>query len=36
MISALKIKAETFGGIGVCLWCCWKELDQQDIMEFIW
>jgi hypothetical protein len=20
----------------VCLWCCWKDLDEQDLMEFIW
>ncbi len=34
MISSLKIKnkiiAENFGGIGMCLWCCWKDLDEQD------
>ncbi len=39
MISLLKIKlivAENFGGIGMCLWCCWKGLDEQDLMEFIW
>ncbi len=41
MISLLKIKlnqivAENFGGIGMCLWCCWKDLDEQDLMEFIW
>jgi hypothetical protein len=18
------------------LWCCWKDLDEQDLMEFIW
>jgi len=31
MISSLKIKigAENFGGIGKCLWCCWKDLDDQ-------
>jgi hypothetical protein len=29
--------AENFGGIGMCLWCWWKDLDeQQDLMEFIW
>jgi hypothetical protein len=22
--------AENFGGIGMCLWCCWKCLDEQD------
>jgi hypothetical protein len=42
MISSMKIKlnyilAENFRGIGmfVCLWCCWKDLDEQDLMEFI-
>jgi hypothetical protein len=20
----------------MCLWCAWKELDEQDLMEFIW
>jgi len=20
----------------MCLWCCWKDLDEQDLMEFIW
>jgi hypothetical protein len=24
---------ENFGGIGTCLWCCWKDLDEQDLME---
>jgi len=39
MISSLKSKltvAENFGGIGMCLWCYWKDLDEQDLMEFIW
>jgi hypothetical protein len=27
--------AESFEGIGKCLWCCWKDLDEQDLMEFI-
>jgi len=41
MISSLKIKvnhtlAEIFRGIGMCLWCCWKELDEEDLMEFTW
>jgi hypothetical protein len=27
--------AENFGGIGMCLWCCWKIFDEQDLMEFI-
>ncbi len=18
------------------LWCCWKDLDEQDLMEYIW
>jgi hypothetical protein len=28
--------AENLGGIGMCLWCSWKDLDEQDLMEFIW
>jgi hypothetical protein len=28
--------AENFGGIGMCLWCCWKDFDEQDLVEFIW
>jgi hypothetical protein len=20
----------------MCLWCCWEDLDEQDLMEFIW
>jgi hypothetical protein len=29
--------AENFGGIGMCrLWCYWKDLDEQDLMELIW
>jgi hypothetical protein len=28
--------AENFRGIGMCLWCCWKDLDERDFMEFIW
>jgi hypothetical protein len=20
-------------GIGMCLWCCWEDLDEQDSME---
>ncbi len=31
-----EIVAENVGGIGMCLWCCWKDLDGQDLMEFIW
>jgi hypothetical protein len=19
----------------MCLWCCWKDLDEQDLMEFM-
>ncbi len=19
----------------MCLWCCWKDLDEQDLIEFI-
>jgi hypothetical protein len=29
-----KIIAENFRRIGMCL-CCWKDLDEQEIMEFI-
>jgi hypothetical protein len=39
MSSSLKLNeivAENFEGIGMCLWCCWKDLDEQDLMEFIW
>jgi hypothetical protein len=42
MIFSLKIQlnlivVENFGGIGMCLWwCCWKALDEHDLMEFIW
>jgi hypothetical protein len=28
--------AEYFGGIGMYLWCCWKDFDEQDWIEFIW
>ncbi len=31
MISSLKIKlnlAKNYEGIGMCLWCCWKDLDD--------
>jgi hypothetical protein len=38
IISSLKINeivAENFGGIGMRLWCCWKDLDEQDLLEFI-
>ncbi len=36
-ISKLFI-AEIFGGIGMCLWCCWKDLDEQELMQifFSW
>ncbi len=20
----------------MCLWCCWKDLNEQDLMEFMW
>ncbi len=30
----LSVIAENFGGIRMCLWCCWKDLDEQDLMEF--
>jgi hypothetical protein len=26
---------ENLRGIGMCLWCCLKDLDEQDLMEFI-
>jgi len=32
----LKELAENLGRIGMCLWCSWKDLDEQDGMEFIW
>jgi hypothetical protein len=25
--------AKFFGGIGMCLSCCWKDLDKQDLKE---
>jgi hypothetical protein len=28
--------AENFGGIGMWLWHCWKDLDEQDLLKFIW
>jgi hypothetical protein len=31
-----EIVAENFGGIGMCLWCYWKDLDEQDLIELIW
>jgi len=31
-----QVVAENFGGIGMCLWSSWKDLDEQDLMEFIW
>jgi hypothetical protein len=39
MISSLKIElnsivAENFGGIEMCFWCYWKDLEEQDLMEF--
>ncbi len=27
--------AENFRGIGMCLWCWWKDLDEQVLMEFV-
>jgi hypothetical protein len=37
MISSLKIKlnhiAQNLGGIGMGLWCCWKDLNEQDLTE---
>jgi hypothetical protein len=40
MISSLKIKlnqivTENFRGIGMCLWCRWKDLDEQDSMGIL-
>jgi hypothetical protein len=34
MITSLKIKlnemvAENLGGMGMCIWCCWKDLDEK-------
>ncbi len=29
------IVVENFKGIEMCLWCYWKDLDEQDLMEFI-
>jgi hypothetical protein len=26
---------ENFGGIGMCLWCCWKYLDEQDLWIYL-
>jgi hypothetical protein len=26
---------ENFGGIGMCFWCYWKNLNEEDLMEFI-
>ncbi len=39
MVFSLKIKLNRswkLRGIEMCLWCCWKDLDEQDLMEFIW
>jgi hypothetical protein len=38
MISSMKTKLNPAEnrGIGMCLWCCWKDLDGHDLMEFIW
>jgi hypothetical protein len=33
--NEILIVAENFGGMGMCLWCCWKDLDEQDFMEFL-
>jgi hypothetical protein len=35
MISLLKLNqivAENFGGIWMCLWFCWKDLDEQEFI----
>jgi hypothetical protein len=34
-LNFLKIVAKNFRGIGMCLLCGWKNLDEQDLMEFI-
>jgi hypothetical protein len=34
--NKIEIIDENFGGIGMCLWCSWEDLDEQDLMEFIW
>jgi hypothetical protein len=28
------IVAKVFGGIKMCFWCSWKDLNEQDLMEF--
>jgi hypothetical protein len=28
--------AENFGGIGMCLWCRWKDLDEQNLFGTLW
>jgi hypothetical protein len=28
--------AENFGRIEICLWCYWKDLDEQDLFGKIW
>jgi hypothetical protein len=28
--NKIKNIAENFGGIGMCLWSCWKDLDEHD------
>jgi hypothetical protein len=30
------IVVENFGGIGMCLLCRWKDLDEQDLIKFSW
>jgi hypothetical protein len=29
----ILIVAENFRGIGMCLWCCWKDLDEDDFNQ---
>jgi hypothetical protein len=26
----IKSKLKIWNGIGMCLWCCWKDLDEKD------
>ncbi len=33
---SINFFTEKFGEIGMCLGCCWKDLDEQEFMEFIW
>jgi hypothetical protein len=35
MISSLKLNYIVAENFGMCLWCSWKDLDEQDLMGFI-